>query len=65
MCCKVRSVYIHILKVCMVKNRHRRLNRKSKQIYNNENFILTEMKTIETETGAVDLIRILLLFHVH
>ena len=49
----------------MVKNRQRKINKKSKQIYNNENFILTEKKKIRPQTGTVDLIRILLLFYVH
>ena len=66
MCCKVRSViHTYIDKVCMVLHRNKRINKKSKQSFNNENFILTEKKPIEPETSTVDLTKILLLFCVH
>ena len=42
----------------MVLYRNKRINKKSKQIYYNENFILTEKQPIEPETGTVDLTRI-------
>ena len=42
----------------MVLHRHRRIYKNSKQIYYNENFILTEKKPVEPETGTVELARI-------